>query len=132
MMPNLTRRTINAPDAPDTTARRYSQAVEVSGAARTLYVSGQVPADRDGCVPGNFEAQARQAWANVTAQIYAADMSLDNLVKATVFLAGYEHRDVNAKVRMEVLGECRPALSTIITGIYDPVWLIEIEAIAVA
>jgi enamine deaminase RidA (YjgF/YER057c/UK114 family) len=73
MTSSLTRRTINAPDAPDTTARRYSQAVEVSGAARTLYVSGQVP--------GDFEAQARQPWANVGAQLHAAGMSLDNLVK---------------------------------------------------
>lgn len=128
----LARRTVDAPDAPDTTARRYAQAVEVSGVARTLHVSGQVPADRAGRVPDDFEGQARQAWANVEAQLRAADMSLDNLVKATVFLAGYEHRDVNARVRMEVLGDRRPALSTIITGIYDPAWLIEIEAIAAA
>lgn len=126
------RRTIDAPDAPDTAARRYAQAVEVSNATRTLYVSGQIPADRAGHVPGEFEGQARQVWANVEAQLRAADMSLDNLVKATIFLARYEHRDVNAKVRMDVLGERRPALSTIIAGIYDPAWLIEIEAIAVA
>jgi enamine deaminase RidA (YjgF/YER057c/UK114 family) len=132
MISPLTRRAINAPDAPNTTARRYSQAVEVVGATRTLYVSGQVPADRDGHVPNDFESQARQVWANVEAQLRAAGMNLDNLVKATVFLAGYEHRDINAKVRMDVLGERRPALSTIITGIYDPAWSIEIEAIAVA
>jgi enamine deaminase RidA (YjgF/YER057c/UK114 family) len=132
MIPPLTRRAINAPDAPDTTARRYAQAIEVSGATRTLFVSGQVPADRDGRVPDGFEAQARQAWANVEAQLRAAGMSLDDLVKATVFLAGHEYREVNALVRMEVLGERRPALSTIIAGIYDPAWLIEIEAIAMA
>jgi enamine deaminase RidA (YjgF/YER057c/UK114 family) len=132
MTSSLTRRIVNAPDAPNTTARRYAQAVEVSGVTRTLYISGQIPVGRDGHLPADFEGQARQAWANVEAQLRAAEMSLDNLVKVTVFLAGYEHHEINAKVRMEVLGEITPALSTIITGIYDPRWLIEIEAIAAA
>lgn len=128
----LTRQTINAPDAPQTATRHYSQAVEVSNVTRTLYLSGQVPADREGNVPDGFEAQARLAWANIQAQLRAAGMGLDNLVKVTVFLAGYEYRDANAKVRMEILGKHLPALSTVITGIYDPAWLLEIEAIAVA
>jgi hypothetical protein len=35
-------------------------------------------------------------------------------------------------VRQEVLGTHRPALTVIITGIYDERWLLEIEAIAAA
>jgi 2-iminobutanoate/2-iminopropanoate deaminase len=33
-------------------------------------------------------------------------------------------------VRREVLGTHAPALTVIITGIYDPRWLLEIEAVA--
>jgi enamine deaminase RidA (YjgF/YER057c/UK114 family) len=62
----------------------------------------------------------------------AADMTLSNLVKVTVFLKHYEDRDANAKVRFEVFGDHAPALSTVITDVYDPTWLLEIEAIAAA
>ncbi|MFD2237947.1 RidA family protein [Aureimonas populi] len=125
------RRPINAPDAPPTLHRRYAQAMEVSGQTRTLYISGQIPTDADGVAPPDFEAQARLAWANVGRQLAAAGMTLDNLVKATVFLAGHEHREINAKVRWEVMGDRLIALSTVIAGPYDPSWLIEIEAVAV-
>lgn len=123
---------VNAKDAPQTAERRYSQAMEVTGASRLLFIGGQIPADVAGNVPEDFEAQARLCWANVEAQLAAADMTLANLVKATVFLKRYEDRDANAKVRFEVFGDYRPALSTIIADVYDPAWLLEIEAIAVA
>lgn len=128
----FSRRLVNAPDAPQTLHRRYSNAVEVSGQTRTLYISGQIPVDAYGKAPDDFEAQARLAWANVERQLTAAGMSLDDLVKVTVFLASYEHRDENAKVRWEVMGDRMVALSTVIAGPYDPAWLIEIEAIATA
>ncbi|MEO9337537.1 RidA family protein [Mesorhizobium sp. SB112] len=131
-MSSFTARAVNAPDAPQTLHRRYSQAMEVSGASRTLYISGQIPTDADGKAPDDFETQARLAWGNVERQLQAAGMSLDNLVKVTVFLAGYEHRDINAKVRWEIMGDRMTALSTVIAGPYDDAWLIEIEAIAVA
>lgn len=123
---------INAENAPQTAARRYSQALQVSGHQRLLFISGQIPATRDGHVPDSFEDQARLAWANVEAQLVAADMGLDNLVKVTVFLKRYEDRDLNAKVRFEIMGDRAPALSTIVTDVYDPGWLLEIEAIAAA
>ncbi len=132
MTADFTRRLVNAPDAPQTLHRRYSNALEVSGQARTLYISGQIPTDENGAAPEDFEAQARLAWGNVEKQLAAADMTLDDLVKVTVFLASYDLRDINAKVRWDVMGERMVALSTVIAGPYDPAWKIEIEAIAVA
>jgi hypothetical protein len=38
----------------------------------------------------------------------------------------------NRAVRQEVMGERAPALTVIITGIFDEAWLIEIEAVAAA
>jgi 2-iminobutanoate/2-iminopropanoate deaminase len=110
----------------------YCQAHEVSGHARLLFISGQVPADADGQVPADFKAQCRLAWANVRAQLKAADMTLDDLVKVTVFLADRRHRQANYEVRHEILGARSPALTIIITGIYDEAWLLEIEAVAAA
>jgi len=124
-------RAINAADAPPS-AGGYAQAMEVTEASRTLFVSGQIPVGLDGAVPESFEDQARLAWANVEAQLRAADMTLDNLIKATVFLADRAHRIPNRTVRSEVLGDRKIALTVVICDIFDSEWLLEIEAIAMA
>jgi enamine deaminase RidA (YjgF/YER057c/UK114 family) len=127
----MEQRRINAADAPAPPSR-YSQALEVKGAQHLLFVSGQIPVAKDGGVPKDFTAQARQAWANVESQLRAAGMTLDNVVKVTIFLADRRYAMENRAVRQEVLGERAPALTVIITGIFDESWLIEIEAVAAA
>lgn len=59
-------------------------------------------------------------------------MSLTNLVKVTTFLSAREFAMQNSEIRREILGDHAPALTVIITDIYDPEWLLEIEAVAVA
>ena len=127
----MEKRTINAADAP-APAGTYSQAIEVRNATRTLYVSGQIPVAVDGTVPTAFADQARVAWQNVVAQLHAADMTLDNLVKVTIFLSDRRYIPEYRQVRSEFLGERRPALTCIITGILATAWLLEIEAVACA
>lgn len=110
----------------------YAQAQWVSEPSQWLFISGQVPADANGQVPKTFEEQCRLTWRNVRAQLEAAGMALTDLVKVTVFLSDRQYRAANAAVRKEVLGAHTPALTIIITGIYDEEWLLEIEAIAAA
>ena len=124
-------RAITAADGPAAVGG-YAQAVEVSGASRLLFISGQIPETARNAVPAGFEAQARLVWGNVIRQLAAAGMTLDNLVKVTAFLASRDDRDANSRIRQEILGDRQPALSVIITGIYDPAWRLEIEAIAAA
>jgi 2-iminobutanoate/2-iminopropanoate deaminase len=69
-------------------------------------------------------------WRNVFAQLGAAGMTLENLVKITIFLSSREFATLNREIRQEVLGAHRPALTVIITGIFDEKWLLEIEAVA--
>ena len=69
---------------------------------------------------------------NVEAQLRAAGMGLDNLVKVTTFLASRAHAMEN---REDPAGDpgrppCRGHV--IVAGIFDEQWLIEIEAIAAA
>ena len=127
----MRRRSINAKDAPQPLGG-YVQAVEVSAATRILYVSGQIPAAVDGSVPALFEDQCRLAWHNVIAQLSAAGMTLDNLVKVTIFLSDRKHIADYRRVRQEVLQGREIGLTTIITGIFDEGWLLEIEAVAAA
>jgi 2-iminobutanoate/2-iminopropanoate deaminase len=123
-------RPVNAPDAPP--APTYHQAMEVTGATRILFISGQIPATKDGQVPDSFEEQSRLAWRNVIAQLAAADMNLDNLVKVTIFLSDRKYTADYRRTRDEALGGRKVGLTTIITGIFDEKWLLEIEAIAAA
>ena len=126
---NLTA--FNSPSAPRPLGG-YSQALLVEGAQRLLFISGQVPESASGEVPTDFKAQARLAWSNVIAQLEAAAMSVENLAKVTIFLSSRDHALPNREVRAEVLRGHAPALTVIITGIFDPKWLLEIEAYAVA
>jgi hypothetical protein len=59
----------------DPTPASYAQAMEVTGARRLLFVSGQVPADEAGHVPEHFADQARLVWRNVFARLAAAGMA---------------------------------------------------------
>ncbi len=97
-----------------------------------LFVSGQVPETREGEVPAQFEAQAELVWKNLIAQLSAAGMGVENLVKVTTFLSSREHAAVNRNVRNRTLGTHSPALTVIIAGIFDEKWMLEIEAVAAA
>ena len=112
------------------TGHAYAQAHEISGFQRLLFISGQVPENERGEVPADFDWQCRLAWANVDRRLKSAGMTFDNLVKVTIFLADRSYREANARIRREILGDRSPALTIIITGIYDERWLLEIEAIA--
>ena len=122
-------RFLNAPEVAASPGG-YSQSVELSDFDRLLFISGQVPATIEGMVPESFEAQAALAWENLIHQLTAAEMTVQNLVKVTIFLASREYNMRNREVRKQYLGDHAPAQSVIITGIFDESWLLEIEAIA--
>lgn len=110
----------------------YPQAVEVVGPTRWLYLSGQIPVAPDGSLAGDFIGQCDQVWTNIETQLAAAGMTLDNLVKVTTFLSDRAYAEQNRAVRLRRLAGRQPALTVIITGIFDAGWLVEIEAVAAA
>ncbi len=120
---------VNALDGPQP-GGSYSQAVLVEPGQSLLFVSGQIPVDAAGEVPAGFAEQCRLVWRNVAAQLAAADMNLTHLVKVTTFLSDRAYREENSAIRREILGDHVPALTVIICDIYDPAWLLEIEAVA--
>ena len=62
----------------------YSQAVEAGG---FIYASGQIPIDpATGNIPEGIEAQAKQALTNVKNLIETAGLTLDDVVKTSVFI----------------------------------------------
>ena len=81
----MERRNHNAADAP-APAGQYTQAVEVSGNSRTLYISGQVGIAADGTVHDDAGTQAKLAWLNLQAQLRSAGMTIENLVKTNTIV----------------------------------------------
>lgn len=127
----MQRRDVNAADAP-APAGQYTQAVEVTGATRTLYLSGQVGVDADGSIPPDATAQSAMAWRNLHAQLRAADMGIENLVKITTIVRNQADVAAVRAGRATVLGTHRPASTLIIGGLSNPAWKVEVEGIAVA
>jgi enamine deaminase RidA (YjgF/YER057c/UK114 family) len=127
----MQRRDINAADAPPP-AGQYTQAVEATGATRTLYLSGQVGIAADGSVPGDAEAQSALAWRNLHAQLRAAGMEIENLVKITTIVCNPADIGAVRAGRAAVLGTHQPASTLIIGGLANPAWKVEVEGIAVA
>jgi 2-iminobutanoate/2-iminopropanoate deaminase len=127
----MQRRDLNSPDAPPPIAA-YTQAVEVTGATRTLYISGQIGQRMDGTISADIGEQGRLAWQNLEAQLKTAGMTLDNLVKITTILPNLGDLAAAWEARSAVLGDRRPASTLIVGGLANPSWKIEIEGIAVA
>ena len=120
---------IDPPSLPESSAL-YTHGTLVTGAERLVFVSGQPPWGGD--LPDDFDSQCRIAWRNVLTVLGEAGMGVGNLVKVTVFLSSREYRAANSRIRAEILGDHRPALTVIICDIYAEEWLLEIEAVAAA
>lgn len=107
----------------------YSQAIQVGN---LVFASGQIPiAPATGSfVEGGVKEQARQSLTNVKAILEEAGLTLDNVVKTTVFLADMnDFADVNA-VYAEFFAEPYPARSAVAVKTLPKGALVEIEVIA--
>jgi 2-iminobutanoate/2-iminopropanoate deaminase len=119
---------IFTPDAPKP-AGPYSQAVVHGGLA---FVAGQVPLD-----PGTgkacgetIEDQSERVLRNLEAVLRAAGSGFDQLLRVTVFLASMDDFPRFNRVYERMLGEARPARTTIEAGGLPLGLKVEIDAIA--
>lgn len=107
----------------------YSQAIQVGN---LVFASGQIPIDpaTGSFVAGGVKEQARQSLTNVKAILDEAGLTLDNVVKTTVFLADMnDFADVNA-VYAEFFAEPYPTRSAVAVKTLPKGALLEIEVIA--
>jgi reactive intermediate/imine deaminase len=90
----------------------YSQAVRHGD---LVFLSGQVGLDpaTGALVEGGVEAQARQVFRNLQAVCEAADGSLDDLVKVTIFLTDMANFAAVNQIMADAFSEPYPARATI-------------------
>jgi 2-iminobutanoate/2-iminopropanoate deaminase len=110
----------------------YNQAV-VAPAGELIFVSGQVPVDRETgqIVPGDVTAQSEQVLLNVAAVLSGAGATLSDVIKSTVFLVDIANDFplMNA-VYAKHFGSHAPARSTIGVAALPLGARVEIEVVA--
>lgn len=98
----------------------------------TVYVSGQGPIDPDSgdVVSEDVQEQTERTLENIDAVLGAADLSLDDVVKTTVFVSDMRYYDAVNEIYGEYMSEPYPARSAV-EVVKLPVDIkVEIEAIA--
>lgn len=107
----------------------YSQAIQVGN---LVYTSGQIPIDpaTGTFVEGGIKAQTRQSLLNVQAILKEVGLTMDNVLKTTVFLADMnDFADMNS-VYAEFFAEPYPARSAVAVKTLPKNALVEIEVVA--
>jgi enamine deaminase RidA (YjgF/YER057c/UK114 family) len=101
--------------SPDTLPRPfgYSHVVDAP-ASRIVYISGQVPLDAAGNLvgEGDFAAQVRQVFENLTAALAAADASWGDVVKLNYFVRDIGEVAALRAIRDEYVNTEQPPAST--------------------
>lgn len=117
--------TTNAPSA----IGPYSQAVAANG---FLFVSGQIPIDpaTGEFVPGGIQEQTRRSLENGKAILTEAGLTLDNVIKTTVFLSDIQNFAAMNEIYAQYFAADCPARSAVQVANLPKGALVEIEMIA--
>lgn len=107
----------------------YSQAIDTGS---FVFISGQIPVNpATGEIPEGITAQTSQSLANVKAILAEAGLSVDNVVKTTVFLSDMANFVPMNEVYAQVFTAPFPARSAVAVRELPKQVLVEIEVIAV-
>lgn len=106
----------------------YSQGVVANG---FLFTAGQIALDpaSGALVEGGISAQTERVLSNLGAVLNAAGTNWTNVVKTTVYLVDFKDFPVVNDIYGRVLGEARPARSTVQAAALPRGALIEIDAV---
>ena len=124
----MSLRTVHTDQAPAAIGP-YSQGIVANG---FLYTAGQIALDPGSgqIVAGDVVAQTEQVFRNLAAILGATGCSWQDVVKATVFLMDMRDFPKVNDVYARVMGDARPARSTVqVAGLPRGV-LVEIDVIA--
>jgi len=122
-------KTVHSDKAPEAIGP-YSQAVVANG---MLFTAGQIALDPASMqvVEGDVVAQTEQVFRNLAAILASAGATWQDVVKTTVFLMDMHDFPRMNEVYARVMGDSRPARSTVqVSGLPRGV-LVEIDLVAV-
>jgi enamine deaminase RidA (YjgF/YER057c/UK114 family) len=108
----------------------YSRAVV---AGDRVFVSGTAPVMPDGAdPPPDAYGQARRCLEIVLAALAEAGAGPEDVVRTRMYVTRAKDFEEVGRAHGEMFGDVRPATTGIVVaGLYDPRWLVEIEADAI-
>lgn len=108
----------------------YSQAVIAGG---FVFTAGQIPLDpgTGQMIEGGIAEQTERVLRNLTAVLEQAGTDWSKVVKTTVYLQDLSHFPTVNEIYARMVGEARPARSTVQVASLPRAALVEIDAIAV-
>lgn len=117
------------------TDEAYESSAPLSQAIRhgdTVYVSGNVPVDPEtgDLVEGGVGPQTRQVLENVEAILDEAGTSMDNVIRAGVFMTDMDAFAEMNEVYEEFMSEPYPARTAVRAEMANPDILVEIDVVA--
>jgi 2-iminobutanoate/2-iminopropanoate deaminase len=115
---------------PDGVASPYAHYSTVTQVEDRLYVAGLVPIDANGELVDGGDARAQTVHVCRTLEAIARqfDAGLDRVVQCTLYITRRgDYRDVDAGYA-EVFGDNRPSRATVIVGLTNPAFLVELVA----
>jgi 2-iminobutanoate/2-iminopropanoate deaminase len=110
----------------------YNQAILSNN---TLYVSGQIAIDptTDSLIKNSIEEETQQVMKNLKAVLKAADMTFENVVKSSIFIADMNHfGKINQVYGSYFKEETAPARETVEVARLPKDVRVEISMIAVS
>ena len=109
----------------------YEQAIKING---FLFTSGQIALDpaTGKLIEGDISAQTRRVLENLKAVLEAGGGSLDQVVKATVYLTDLSNFSKMNEIYAEYLGHVKPARSTVGVATLPSGASVEIDLVAIA
>lgn len=125
----MTKRVIHTDKAPAALGP-YSQAIEVNG---TLFVSGQIPfiPETMTCVSDDVQEQTKQSLENVKAILEEAGYSLNDVVKAGVFIKDMNDFPLINEIYAQYFTDNKPARACVEVARLPKDVKVEIDVIAV-
>ncbi|KAH7379895.1 endoribonuclease L-PSP [Cadophora sp. MPI-SDFR-AT-0126] len=114
----------------------YSHIASITSPTRLIYTAGQVGTLPDGTTANGFEAQAKQAFANLKIALETAGASVRDIVKLTYYVVDLEANiDAFRRVYVEFLTDREgihraPSTLLCVAGLAKKEWLVEVEAVA--
>jgi len=107
----------------------YSRAVV---AGDRVHVSGTAANPPDGSPPpADIYDQTLLCLELIGTALEKAGTRLENVVRTRVYLVDPADFDGFARAHVKVFGEAKPANTTVLAGLFDPAWKVEIEVEAV-
>ena len=112
---------------------RYSHGLAVPANHRLVITAGQLGIDRDDNITPDSEAQAEICLANIEAILAEDSMTMENVIRLSVYVTGREHMEGYRRARDRRFPGTPPTTTLIVVaGLVRPEFVIEIEAIAAA